>query len=106
MSGWTEKEGFVQKTDEVMQKASEIGHELKGNKLLDQGVEGRYNASHAEKQLSIVSDQPIAVSKPMCADCQAYFKALAQSSGKPYTVADPNVVRVFAPDGTVGETPR
>lgn len=62
---------------------------------------GKVNASHAEKQLSIISSDPIGVTKPMCKDCQSYFSTLAQSSGKEYVVADPNVTRVFTPDGKV-----
>jgi hypothetical protein len=84
-----------------MEKAAEIGHELKPNTYLDQGVPGRYNASHAEKQLSIVSDGPIAVSRSMCPDCQGYFQKLAGSTGKSYTVGDPDVIREFRPDGTI-----
>lgn len=63
---------------------------------------GAYSASHAEKQAAIMTgSQSIGVSRAMCGDCQNYFKALAQSTKKMYVVADPGVVRVFLPDGTV-----
>jgi hypothetical protein len=104
ISGWTPKDGFVQATDEVMEKAEEIGHELRSHPF-DRGVDGRYFASHAEKQAALTS-RNIAVSKIMCADCQEYFRRLAIYSGDEYTVLDPKALRVFNPDGTVSFTPR
>jgi hypothetical protein len=101
LSGWTPKKGFVQATDEVMVKAEQIGHDIRNHKLLDQGTPGRYNASHAEKQLSIFTDEPIRVSQKMCSDCQPYFLALAKAENKIRIVADPDAIRVFYPNGEV-----
>ena len=107
LSGWTDKEGFKQATDNVIRKAEEIGHNLRPHKLLDQGVPGRYNASHAEKQLSVIApNEPIAVSRAMCSDCIPYFRQIAQTSGKVQIVSDPNYVRIFNADGTITELPK
>jgi hypothetical protein len=84
-----------------MKKSAEIGHEPKPH-VFDQGVPGRYNSSHAEKQASVVApNQPIGVSNPMCSDCVDYFQKLAKATGHPQVVADPNVTRVFMPDGRI-----
>lgn len=93
-------------TDDVINKSNDIGHKLRNAGANDQGVPGRYNASHAEKQLSIISDKPIGISQPMCTDCQGYFKSLAIGEGKEYVTADPNYIRIFSPDGTVNEIER
>ena len=93
-------------TDDVINKSNEIGHKLRNAGANDQGVPGRYNASHAEKQLSIISDNPIGISQPMCTDCQGYFKNLAIGEGREYVTADPNFIRIFSPDGVVTEIKR
>ena len=87
--------------EKVIAKSNEIGHDLRNTGANDQGVPGRYNASHAEKQLSIVSDNPIGISQPMCLDCQNYFNKLASSEGKTYVTADPHTIRIFEPDDAV-----
>ena len=108
LSGWDHgKEGFVQATEEVRMRSQQIGHELKPHKLFDDGVPGRFNACHAEKQMSVVApDKPIAVSSPMCSDCQSYFRATARYTDKSQVVADPDKTRIFYPDGRVVELPR
>lgn len=104
ISGWKQQQGYVQATDIVMAKCKEIGHQLKPAGPLDKGVLRRYNASHAEKQISVLHPaQAIGVSSEMCADCQDYFKALVCHTGNIQVVADPKVVRIFRPDGTVEE---
>lgn len=104
ISGWKEIEGYTQATDIVIAKCQEIGHQLKLAGPLDKGVPGRYNASHAEKQISVLHpNQPIGVSSEMCADCQEYFKALVCHTGNIQVVADPKAVRIFRPDGSVDE---
>ena len=110
LSGWKaldENSEFTRvSVDEVINKSNEIGHKLRNAGANDQGVSGRYNASHAEKQLSIISDKPIGISQPMCTDCQGYFKNLAINEGKVYITADPKTIRIFNPDGTVIEVIR
>ena len=110
LSGWKpldENSEFTRvSTDDVINKSNEIGHKLCNAGANDQGVPGRYNASHAEKQLSIISDNPIGISQPMCTDCQGYFKNLAIGEGREYVTADPNFIRIFSPDGVVTEIKR
>lgn len=99
ISGWKGDEHLV---DKVMKTAEGIGHKFRPAGAFDQGVPGRYNASHAEKKLSVLApDEPIAVSRPMCPDCQDYFQALAKARGKIQVIADPDYVRIFHPDGTI-----
>jgi uncharacterized protein DUF4157 len=63
---------------------------------------GTVRASHAEKQASrALPGQPIGVSLPMCYDCFDYFRREAVAGGRPLVVADPDMVRVFHPDGRV-----
>lgn len=102
ISGWSKREGYIQKTDEVMLRSNQIGYQLRKDKLRDQGVHGRYNASHAEKQAYEVSpNQPIGVSKPMCRDCRLYFRFLAQHVGELQVISDPNITRIFHSNGSV-----
>lgn len=102
LSGWKEEPGYLQKTAEVMAYSQEIGYQLKPAGPLDKGIPGRYNASHAEKQMSIAEpNQPIGLSKEMCLDCQEYFRALARYRGKLQVVAEPKVTRIFRPEGNV-----
>lgn len=106
LSGWTQKPGYLQTTTQVMEYSQEIGHPLTPAGPLDKGVPGQYNASHAEKQLSVAQpNTPIAVSSEMCLDCQKYFNALARYTGQLQVVADPKVTRIFRPDGTVDSLP-
>ena len=110
LSGWKtldENSEFTRvSVDDVFRKSNEIGHILRNAGANDQGIPGQYYASHAEKQLSILSNEPIGISQPMCGDCQAYFKKLAIYEGKMYVTADPNTIRIFNPDGTVNEINR
>jgi hypothetical protein len=102
ISGWTSRRGYVQKTNEVMQRARQMGYQLRIS-LFDQGVAGRYDASHAEKQAyEVAPNQPIGVSKRMCPNCRAYFRYLAQYMQTVQVVSDPNLTRIFFSDGRVG----
>ncbi|MGB0384248.1 MAG: hypothetical protein ACPGWR_05420 [Ardenticatenaceae bacterium] len=102
ISGWASRRGYVQKTNEVMQRTREMGYQLQIN-LFDRGVPGRYDASHAEKQAyEVAPNQPIGVSKVMCPNCRSYFRYLAQYVQKAQVVTDPDVTRVFFSDGAVG----
>ena len=110
LSGWKTLDADSEFTrvpvEEVIIKAKIIGHNLRNAGANDQGVPGKYNASHAEKQLSIISDKPIGISQPMCIDCQSYFRKLAVQEGNLYIVADPDIIRIFNPDGTITEIRR
>ncbi|MBO1351307.1 MAG: hypothetical protein EBE86_029870 [Hormoscilla sp. GUM202] len=102
LSGWKQEPGYLQTTERVMSYCEEIGYQLRPAGPLDKGVPGRYNASHAEKQLSVAEPhKPIGVSSEMCLDCQEYFQALASYTGRYQIVADPKVTRIFHPDGAV-----
>jgi hypothetical protein len=118
LSGWDGKttkapSGFNRVTpDDVRVHSEKIGHELKQNIGNDynihtkEGWPGKFNASHAEKQMTILSpSKPIGVSKPMCDDCQAFFSKQAQYTGKPQIVTDPEVTRIFMPDGNIENVP-
>ena len=85
----------------VQDKAAEMGYVLTPAGARDNGKPGQFNASHAEKQLSCLTTDPIGVSQEMCEDCQAYFAALAQHEERTVVIADPGCVRVFNPDGSV-----
>lgn len=80
-----------------------IGHDLPPHRLFDQGVPGRYNASHAEKQAFVAdpSVSSVSVTKNMCSDCQNFFRKAAVQQGRDLSVTDPTMTRTFRPDGTV-----
>ena len=110
LSGWGRTANYIDADDAVrrsMQLSEEIGHPLRGAGAMDQGVPGRYYASHAEKQLAATNPNvPIAVSREMCSDCQVWFSRLAKYRNQSQVVADPYWVRIFRPDGHVVEIPR
>ncbi|WP_439329356.1 hypothetical protein [Corallococcus sicarius] len=107
LSGWSEKPGYTQTTEGVLELSDAMKFPLRANKLLDQGVPGRYAASHAEPQMSVARpNEPIGVSKEMCTSCQAYFKVLASQRNATQVVEDPAVVRIFMPNGSVVVLPK
>jgi RHS repeat-associated protein len=119
LSGWEGKTNKKQRQDynntatpqKVKDYSEQIGHELDNNGFLDQkhmkeGFDGKYHASHAEKQQAILQpNEPIGVSRVMCKCCQGFFKKHAQATGKPQVVTDPEMTRIFHPDGTVESIP-
>ena len=114
LSGWKlpRPGGFTHATPEaVRDHAQRIGHDLTPNRARDQssrpdGWPGRYQASHAEKQQALTApDHPIAVSKPMCPDCQEFFRRQAIHTGRPQIVTDPDGTRLFHPDGRIIPNP-
>jgi hypothetical protein len=63
---------------------------------------GTQLAVHAEVQASIAQpNQPIVVNRPMCSSCFEYFRAEAKFRQRAQTVADPQRIRVFHPDGRI-----
>jgi len=87
--------------DAARQRAARIGFTFATDPR-DDGVPGRFYGSHAEVQMpEIAPNEPFAVSKGMCPECQRYYTAIAQDSGLTQVVADPYRVRIFYPDGTV-----
>lgn len=116
LSGWDGKttsapSEFSRVTpEEIRAYSAKIGHNLEPTKGLDvnpftqKGFAGKYNASHAEKQMTILSpNKPIGVSKEMCDDCIQFFSKQAQYTGKTQVVTDPEVTRIFMPDGSIKE---
>ncbi len=114
VSGWNPNppDGYTPvPPEDVAAYSDKIGHDLKPSGAFDQvnqgGFPGKFNASHAEKQMTIASPgDPIGVSKPMCPDCVNFFKSNAQYTGNPQTVTDPEMTRIFNPNGTVTEIPK
>ncbi len=113
LSGWKEKpEGFTDVTPEqVKSYSNEIGHNPKRAGAMDQinngGFEGKYNSSHAEKQLLTAKpNEPVGVSRDMCTDCQNFASKQAQTTGESVIVSDPKGTRIFNPDGSVDFIPK
>lgn len=52
-------------TDEIIDKSSKIGYKLEVKPDYDKGVDGRWAACHAEKQLAMLGANSITVSKNM-----------------------------------------
>jgi hypothetical protein len=68
----------------------------------DWGIPGKYSLSHAEKQAYALTSMPtVGVSRGMCEDCQAFFLQSAKDTQKVLVVADPEMARVFLPNGTM-----
>ncbi|MFP2896019.1 RHS repeat domain-containing protein [Corallococcus sp. 4LFB] len=102
LSGWTPRPGYEQGTDRALQLANEMGYTFRPNRLLDQGVPGRYSASHVEPQMSVVRpNEPLGVSKDMCTSCQDFYEALAKYRQAEQVVRDPSGTWVFTPEGMV-----
>ncbi len=107
LSGWEHEagdgSGYASPADEtVMAQAGRMGFDFRDAGAFDRSIPGRYYASHAEPQMSeIAPDEPMAVSRVLCSECQRYFKVLARYAGIPQVIADPYDVRVFYPDGRV-----
>lgn len=106
MSGWSHGETKVtvsgrEWTDEVIRISTAVGHQLQIEKHRDQGIEGHYFASHAEKQLIayfiskhvligyegeellqrakppvLLKQVTILVSRPPCGDCLQFVGAV------------------------------
>jgi uncharacterized Zn-binding protein involved in type VI secretion len=104
LSGWSQDKppGFAHgKAEDVRAMSNEIGHDLKPH-VFDKDFPGQYNASHAEKQLSILKPgDPMGSSRPVCSDCQSYLSKFAQHHNVEQVVTDPNGTWIFKPDGTV-----
>lgn len=112
VSGWKDApEGFSKVSpNDVATHAKEIGHDLQAAGGADQvnggGFPGKYHASHAEKQHSVARpNEPVAVNIKQCPDCQKYFSKEAIFRGQDQIVTDPEMTRIFHPDGSVTRIP-
>ena len=104
LSGWSKDRppGFLDpNVEEVLQVTDEMGHPRTSH-YVDQGVPGKYFASHAERQMALNAKWPrIGVSKPMCPDCQGWFRSLAQYQRRDWYATDPDGTWIFRTDGSV-----
>ena len=92
LSGWSKRRpSHFQKPNvrEVFEMQEKIGHPRLPH-FRDNGVKGRYLASHAERQEAVTAVEPaIGVSKRLCEDCHDFFIRLAQHEGREWYVTDP-----------------
>ena len=105
LSGWSQSRrpsGFQSpNVDEVLRVTDEMGYPRTPHGL-DQGVPGRYNGSHAERQKALrATETSLGISKEMCEDCGGWFRSYAYHTQKTWYVTDPNGTWVFKPDGTI-----
>ena len=105
LSGWSEERrptGFQHpNVDEVLRVTDEMGYPRTTHPY-NQGTPGLYHASHAERQKALTAEWPhLGVSKPMCEDCNGWFRKFAQYQGRDWYVTDPNGVWIFRKDGVV-----
>jgi RHS repeat-associated protein len=108
LSGWPGKKPDppnITRADpqDVLDLQDDIGHPVRRAGAMDQGVPGKYFASHAERQAAVLDPgAPININLPMCADCQEFFKKLAAHRGQTQVVTEPGgATRTFHPDGSM-----
>jgi RHS repeat-associated protein len=107
LSGWDHgQSGYVQATDDVMALGNQMGFSFRSRGYLDKGRPGHWQASHAELQAAVASGESIVgVSRPMCPECQSFYRGMAQYQSRAYYVADPDYVRSFYPSGNMYREP-
>lgn len=108
LSGWQGKKPDppnITRADpqDVLDLQQEIGHPVRRAGAMDQGVPGKYFASHAERQAAVLDpNAPVNISLPMCSDCQEFFKSLAAHRQQTQIVTEPGgITRRFHPDGSM-----
>lgn len=104
LSGWSAHNGFLQRTNQVLDYGDRMGYDWRRHGF-DRGVQGRYYACHAEKQLFMVSHDPMSVSRPMCPDCQQFFRHAAYAERENLIVVQPGQANLFMPDGSMWRSP-
>lgn len=104
LSGWKSPQPphfYPHNVEEVLERTDEIGYPRRKS-FMDHGTEGKYFASHTERQQALHAPRPaIGVSKELCEDCPGWFRRLAQHQGRTWYVTDPQGTWVFEADGTV-----
>jgi hypothetical protein len=105
VSGTQPRPGFTHvSADEVARQAGRIGHPPTEGGFLDPTRTGEAADVHAEvKHATVEPGVPKAVAKPMCQSCQAFHRKQAIFTGTTETVADPQMVREFKPNGDIVE---
>ncbi len=106
-SGWadTPSEGATRAPYEDVRAENErIGHTPRNAGALDHGEPGRWATMHAEKQQGVLRpNEPGGVNLPMCDDCVEHYRAKATENQVPQVQTDPEMTRIFHPDGRVEE---
>lgn len=83
---------------QVIDRSGKIGHKLKENSSIDNGVPGQASASHAEKQIMTAKPgDPIGVSRKMCKCCREFAQKHANDIGEPVVITDPEGTKIFSP---------
>lgn len=82
----------------LFDKFAQIGHNVE-NHVFDNDTPESFYACHAEKQLSLLTKEPIGISKGMCPDCKKYFKKLAVFEKRTIYTADPKSIQIFYSNG-------
>jgi hypothetical protein len=92
----------------VLDFQEEMGFPALRSGALDQGVPGRYLASHAERKMSLLKPNAPIEEGPehVCDDCILYFQRVAVYRGVPQEVTDPFGTHTFNPDGTYTFSPK
>ena len=83
---------------EVIDRAGKIGHKLKENSSIDDGIPGQASASHAEKKIMTAKPgDPIGVSRKMCKCCREFAQKQANYMEEPVVITDPEGTKIFYP---------
>jgi len=107
MSGWSDRPPPPPGTtrvppEDVLKLQEEIGHPIRPNSFLDNGVPGQHYASHAEKQMAVLDpNKPVRIDLPQCKDCIDFYQKLAMHRNQAQTVIGPDGTRTFLPDGSI-----
>jgi hypothetical protein len=99
INGFLSPATLVPIVQNIIKALSVYDYSGKSNSFLDQGVPGRYYASHAEKQMLAELESglgtggteyggtaAISVSRPMCTDCQYFYAFEARRIAKDFVV--------------------
>jgi RHS repeat-associated protein len=94
LSGWGNVEGFTQDTQKVLNESRMYNIELPVHKY-DQGVDGRFHASHAELQQAVQGAGIIAVNTRMCSTCKRWLAEYSKHTGRRIVVSDGYEAHIF-----------
>lgn len=96
----TGKEDFNRTVElnHLFDKFAQIGHNVETH-AFDNDTPGSFYACHAEKQLSLLTKEPIGISRVMCEDCEKYFEKLSICENRTIYTADPDRIMIFYCNG-------
>jgi hypothetical protein len=96
VSGWAGAPGYENGVGAAQRLGSQTSFTFKRAGAFDQGVPGRYYASYAEVQAQALRQgEDVAVSAPMCKQCQDFYSHYARYRGEQLVVSDPDTTHVF-----------